>query len=113
MDTVCVVLSVKPDQVEAFEAGFWQQELPIWEDFHARGIMRTAAIARMDISSVPRDDAVQYLIAVTFADEQGHHLHDADPRFEAWNRIADTFQVGDGMAFGGATLLSVGLEPPA
>jgi hypothetical protein len=109
MDTVCVVLSVAPDKVEAFEAGFREHELPIWQDFHARGVMTTASIARMDISSVPRGDAVQYLIAVTFADEQGHHLHDHDPRFNEWNRIADAYQVGDGMAFGGGTLLSVGL----
>ena len=109
MDTIAVVLSVKKDQVEAFEAGFRAHELPIWEDFHARGIMTTASIAKMDISSVPRGDAIQYLIAVTFATGEGHHLHDNDPRFQAWNEMADPYQVGGGMAFGGETLLSVGL----
>src|SRR6266545_3143535 len=84
METISVVLSVKPDQVEAFEAGFREHELPIWQDYHARGIMTSAAIAKMDISSVPRGDAVQYLIVVAFATGEGHHLHDGDPRFEAW-----------------------------
>lgn len=109
MDTIAVVLSVKKDQVDAFEAGFKEHELPIWEDYHVRGIMTTASIARMDISSSPRGDAVQYLIAVTFATGEGHHLHDNDPRFQAWNQMADQYQVGGGMAFGGETLLSVGL----
>ena len=111
MDTVSVVLSVKADQVDAFEAGFREHELPIWEDFHARGIMLSAAIARMDISSAPRAGAVQYLISVQFATGEGHHLHDNDPRFQAWNELADGYQIGGGMAFGGATLMSVGYQP--
>lgn len=109
METIAVVLSVKPDQVEAFETGFREHELPIWEDYKTRGIMLSASIAKMDISTVPRGDAVQYLIAVVFRDGEGHHLHDNDPRFNAWNKLADAYQVGGGMAFGGETLLHVGL----
>lgn len=108
METIAVVLSVKPDQVEAFEAGFREHELPIWEDYRARGILLRASMARMDISSAPRGDAVQYLIAVEFATGDGHHLHDDDPRFKTWNKMADQYQVGDGMAFGGVTLNHVG-----
>lgn len=107
METIAVVLSVKPDQVEAFEAGFREHELPIWHDYLERGILLTASISKMDISTVPRGDTVQYLIAVRFADGEGHHLHDADPRFRAWNEMADAYQVGDGMAFGGQTILHV------
>jgi hypothetical protein len=73
--------------------------------------MTRASLTRLDISSVPRGDAVQYLIVVDFATGEGHHRHDNDPRFEAWNRIADTYQVGDGMAFGGETLIKVGGGP--
>jgi hypothetical protein len=108
METIAVVLSVKPDQVEAFEAGFREHELPIWNDFHERGVMTRASLAKMDISSVSRGDAVQYLVVVEFATGEGHTLHDHDPRFNAWNKMADAFQVGDGMAFGGETLLHVG-----
>jgi hypothetical protein len=108
METVAVILSVKPDQVQAFEAGFREHELPIWKDFLERGVLTTARIAKMDISTTPRGDAVQYLIVVDFPTGEGHHLHDADPRFKAWNDMADAYQVGDGMAFGGATLIKVG-----
>ena len=108
METVAVVLSVKPDQVEAFEAGFGEHEVPIWKDFLERGVLTSARIARMDISTSPRGDAVQYLIVVDFPTGEGHHLHDADPRFQAWNEMADAYQVGGGMAFGGPTLIKVG-----
>ena len=107
METISVVLSVKPDQVAAFEAGFREHEVPIWEDFRTRGIMLDASIAKMDISTAPRGDAVQYLISVVFATGEGHHLHDNDPRFQAWNELADQYQVGGGMAFGGETLIRI------
>jgi len=107
MDTVAVVLSVKPDQVEAFEAGFREHELPIWTDFRDRGVLVRASLTRMDISSARRGDAIQYLIVAVFVSHDGHDIHDNDPRFQAWNQIADTFQVGDGIAFGGETLVAV------
>jgi hypothetical protein len=108
METIAVVLSVKPDEVESFEAGFREHELPIWQDFQGRGILVRASITRMEISSAPNDDAVQYLIVAVFADGEGHHLHDQDPRFGAWNKLADAYQVAEGMAFGGETFLQVG-----
>ena len=110
METVAVVLSVADDRVAEFEAGFREHELPIWHDFNARGVMLTASLSRLDISSRSVKGATQYLIVVLFATGEGHHEHDGDPRFNAWNAIADTYQVADGMAFGGETLLRVG--PP-
>jgi hypothetical protein len=107
METIAVVLSVKPDRVAEFETGFREHELPIWQDFHGRGVLVRASLSRMDISSQPVDGATQYLIVAVFADGEGHHLHDNDPRFEAWNRMADAYQVGDGMAFGGETIVHV------
>jgi hypothetical protein len=107
METIAVVLSVKPDRIAEFEAGFREHELPIWQDFHARGILVRAALSRMELSSQPVDGATQYLIVAVFADGDGHHLHDNDPRFAAWNKMADAYQVGDGMAFGGETIVHV------
>src|SRR6476646_6507697 len=108
METIAVVLSVKPDHVEAFEAGFREHELPIWHDYEAQGVMTRASLTKMDISSHPRGDAVQYLIVVDFATGDGHHRHDNDPRFNAWNLIADAYQVTDSMAFDGNTILNLG-----
>ena len=107
METIGVVLSVKLDKVAEFEAGLQAQELPIWRDFNARGVLLRASLSRMDISSRPVDGATQYLIVAVFADGEGHHLHDNDPRFNAWNKIADAYQEGEGMAFGGETIVHV------
>jgi len=107
METIAVVLSVKRDSVDEFENGFRQHELPIWQDYQERGILIRASITKTDISSAPRENAVQYLIVAVFADGEDHHLHDNDPRFQAWNEIADRYQIGDGMAFGGETFLHV------
>ena len=39
METVAVVLSVGKDRVEAFESGFREHELPVWQDLEARGLL--------------------------------------------------------------------------
>jgi hypothetical protein len=108
METIAVVLSVARERVAEFEEGFRAHELPIWEDYHGRGVMLSASLSRMDISSHPVDGAVQYLIVVAFATGDGHHEHDNDPRFAAWNAMADAYQLADGKAFGGGTILQVG-----
>ena len=108
METIAVVLSVGRDQVTEFEEGFQAEELPIWHDFVGRGVMLRASLSRLDISSHPVDGAVQYLIVVDFATGEGHHEHDNDPRFAAWNARADAYQLADGKAFGGETILRVG-----
>jgi hypothetical protein len=106
VETVAVVLSVASDQVEAFEQGFREHELPIWRDFKSRGVMVFSSLNRMDISTRPVDGATQYLIVAVFATGEGHHLHDSDPRFEEWNRMADAYQIADPLAFGGPTVVT-------
>ena len=44
------------------------------------------------------------------ATEIGHHAHDGHPGFEAWNKIADAYQVGDPLAFGGETVVHLGIS---
>jgi hypothetical protein len=107
METIAVVLSVARDRVAEFEAGFRTEELP-WQDYAGRGVMVSASLSRMDISSHPVDGAVQYLIVVLFATGEGHHEHDNDPRFPAWNARANAWQLAHGKAFDGETILRVG-----
>jgi hypothetical protein len=108
METVGIVLNIGHDHVEDFERGFRQHELPIWEDYVSRGIMLHASLTKMDISTVRMEGAVQYLISVAFADGEGHHLHDADPRFQAWNEMADAFQIASPIVTGGEVIVSSG-----
>ena len=108
MQTIGIVLNVGEDQAEEFERGFREMELPIWEDLHGRGLLLMATLTRLDISTKKVGGAVQYLVAVIFATDEGHHVHDSDPRFEAWNRRADTYQIAEPFVFGGDTIVNVG-----
>jgi hypothetical protein len=108
MQTVGIVLNVGRDQADAFERGFREMEAPIWDDLHARGELVLATLSRLDISTVGRDGAVQYLVVAVFATDKGHHLHDSDPRFQAWNQRADAYQVAEPFVFGGDTIVHAG-----
>jgi len=111
VETIAVVLSVGEEHVSAFEEGFRRQELPIWQDFIGRGILVRASLSRLDITSQAVDAATQYLIVAVFATGEGHTLHDHDPRFQAWNETADTFQVAEALTVGGETLIHVDAGP--
>ena len=108
MQTVGIVLNVDANKAEEFERGFRDQEAPIWADLHARGLLVMATLSRLDITTLPVEGAVQYLVSVIFATDEGHHVHDSDPRFKAWNERADTFQIAEPYVFGGDTIVNQG-----
>jgi hypothetical protein len=108
VETVAVVLSVGKDRIEEFEAGFRKHEVPVWKDLETRGLLARATLNRLDISSNPVQGAVQYMVVAVFTSDEGHHAHDDHPGFKAWNEIADTFQVGGALAFGGETVVQLG-----
>jgi hypothetical protein len=105
MQTVIVVLSVGLDSVDAFEQGFREHELPVWRDLLSRGVMLRASLTPLEISSRSVEGARQYLVTVDFATDEGHHEHDNHPGFQAWNALADQYQIADALAFGGDTIL--------
>ena len=109
METVTVILNILADQTDAFETGFREHELPVWRDLQARGLLVGATLNRLDISSRPVAGAVQYGVTAIFSTGEGHHAHDAHPGFEAWNAMADRFQTGDPLAFGGETIVELGI----
>lgn len=108
MQTIGIVLNVDTAQAEEFERGFQAEEAPIWADLHERGLLVMATLTRLDISTKTIGGAVQYLVVAIFATDDGHHVHDHDPRFEAWNKRADAFQVSQPFVFGGDTIVNVG-----
>jgi hypothetical protein len=108
METIAVVLNVRAEQVDDFLEGFRTHEVPVWKDLAGRGALLRATISRLDISSRPHEGATQFLIVAVFATGEGHHEHDSHPGFEAWNAIADQYQVGQPMAFGGETVIALG-----
>lgn len=108
METIGIVLNVGREHVDEFERGFREQEAPIWHDLHQRGLLTMATLSRLDISTRPVDGAVQFLVVAIFATAEGHHVHDSDPRFDAWNRRADAYQIADPLVFGGETVVNQG-----
>ena len=108
METIGVVLNVDSGQVDEFLAGVRAHEVPIWEELAGRGTLLRASISQLDISSRPVAGSTQFLIVAVFATGEGHHEHDSHPGFEACNIIADAFLVGEPLAFGGETVISLG-----
>ena len=108
MQTIGIVLNVGEDQTDAFERGFKEMEAPIWADLHARGLLTMATLTRLDISTKKVNGAAQYLVVAIFSTDEGHHEHDNDPRFKAWNQRADAYQVQQPFVFGGNTIVNVG-----
>jgi len=108
MQTIGIVLNIGADQTAEFEKGFREMEAPIWVDLRARGVLTMATLTKLDITTKPVDRAVQYLVVAIFASDEGHHEHDNDPRFEAWNKRADAFQIEEPYVFGGDTIVNVG-----
>ena len=108
MQTIGIVLNVSEDQVEAFERGFREMEAPIWADLHARGLLTMATLTKLDITTKAVEGAAQYLVVAIFATDEGHHMHDNDPRFDAWNKQADAYQLAEPFVFGGDTIVSEG-----
>ena len=107
METIAIVLSVAQDRVDEFERGFHEHELPVWQDLLSRGLLTRATLSRLDISSSAAAGAQQYLVVAIFATGEGHHEHDNHPGFQAWNKLADAYQVAPALAYGGDTILHV------
>ena len=109
MHVASVVLNVARDQAEEFERGFREHELPTHRDLHERGLLVMSALTRVDhISTEPVEGAVQYLVIAIFHGEEGHTAHDRDPRFKAWNEMADAYQVRQPFVFGGDSIVTTG-----
>jgi hypothetical protein len=107
METIGIVLSVGRDRVDEFEQGFRQHEVPVWQDLLSRGLLLRASLSKLDISTHDVPNSSQYLVVAVFATGEGHHEHDNHPGFQAWNKIADEYQVSGALAFGGDTILHV------
>ena len=108
MQTIGIVLNIDQARTDEFEHGFREMEAPIWTDLHAQGFLTMATLTKLDISTRTSAGAVQYLVMAIFSSDEGHHEHDSDPRFEAWNRRADAYQVEEPFVFGGDTIVSAG-----
>jgi hypothetical protein len=102
-----LVIRIRKEQAGDYERLFEQDELPRWRDYHRRGVFRSARIFRSAFGSHEGGEVANYVIVVE-SEGEGHHEHDNDPGFQAFNHQADVFQPEDPFVFGGEPLFSVG-----
>ena len=101
-----IVLRIRRDAAAEFEALFADEELPVWRDFKARGLVRRAALVRIAYGSQESEAAmtageVEYGLYAEFDEMAQHQAHDADPRFKAFLKKARLLQPRDPSVWGG------------
>ena len=104
--TNAIVIRIRNEQAEEFERLFEAEEIPIWDDFAARGILLHASLTRVAFGSEESDDYRCYVIIAEFPSMAGHTAHDNDPRFNAFLAKARAFQPVGPSVWGGKTLHS-------
>ena len=103
-----IVIHVRAEQAEEYEALFAAEELPRWRDYHASGKFLNARFYRSEFGSDQRRDVQKYVIVVEVPGMAEHSAHDADPDFQAFNAKADEFQPEEPLVYGGELIHSVG-----
>jgi hypothetical protein len=79
-----IVLRIAADRTVEFESMFEAEELPIWDDFTARGLFLDARLIKVKGGSEVKDGIQDYLLQILAADSSAHGAHDADPRFQSF-----------------------------
>lgn len=79
-----IVLRIAADRTAEFESMFEAEELPIWDDFTARGLFLDARLVKVRGGSEVRDGVQDYLLQILAANSAAHSDHDDDARFKAF-----------------------------
>jgi hypothetical protein len=104
LQTNAIVVSIRTEQAEEFEALFAAEELPIWDEFHANGMLVSASLTRVAYGSQERDGVQDYVILAVFHGMTGHTAHDQDDRFNAFLPKARAMQPSRPYVWGGTTI---------
>jgi hypothetical protein len=104
MQTNAIVIHVRSQEAEAFEQLFAQEELPIWDEFHADGTLISASLTRVEYGSEEKEGVQDYVILAVFRGMEGHTSHDRDARFNAFLPKAKLMQTSGPYVWGGRTI---------
>jgi hypothetical protein len=104
--TNAIVIRIRKEQTAEFERLFEAEELPIWDDFAAQGVLLRGSLTRVGFGSEESEDYRCYVIIAEFPGMAGHSAHDADPRFNAFLEKARRLQPEAPSVWGGRTLWS-------
>jgi hypothetical protein len=106
-----LTLRIAADRTPEFEARFEAEEVPVWDDFVARGRFRSARLVRVDGGSEVTDGVQDYLLQIVAADAGAHSEHDRDPRFSAFLDWARTLQPKPPLVWFGRTVFEREMGP--
>lgn len=87
-----IVLQIDAAKTQEFEALFQAEEIPIWDDYTARGRFLEAILIKATGGGEGRAGIQHYILHVVMADSEAHHEHDNDPRFKALLEKAQKLQ---------------------
>jgi len=104
MQTNAIVIHVRSEEADAFEKLFAQEELPIWDEFHANGTLISASLTRVTYGSEKEEGVQDYVILAVFRGMAGHTSHDEDARFNAFLPKAKLMQSSGPYVWGGRTI---------
>ena len=96
-----IIIRIRKEQAAEFERLFEREELPIWDEFSAKGKFLKARFARVEYGTEERDDVVLYLIYAELPTMVEHSEHDDDPRFNTFLQKARRLQPEPPSVFGG------------
>lgn len=91
MQSIAIILRIADDQVAEFEAMFAAEEIPIWDDFTARGLFKECSLTRVTGGGETLKGIQDYVLHIV-ATEEGHNAHDHDPRFKSFLERAQKLQ---------------------
>jgi hypothetical protein len=91
MQSIAIILRIASDRVAEFEAMFEAEEIPIWDDFVAKGLFRDCSLTRVTGGGQTPEGIQDYILHIA-ATEEGHTAHDHDPRFASFLEKAQRMQ---------------------
>ena len=91
MQSIAIILRIASDRAAEFESMFEAEEIPIWDDFMARGLFSDCSLTRVTGGGQTPEGIQDYILHIE-ATEEGHTAHDHDPRFKAFLKRAQKLQ---------------------
>jgi hypothetical protein len=103
VQSISIILRIAADRATEFEAMFEAEEIPIWDDFTARGLFTECSLTRVTGGGQTPDGIQDYILHIV-ATEEGHTAHDHDPRFNSFLQRAKELQPNEPLVWFGDTI---------
>ena len=113
LEATGIVLRIAADRTAEFESMFEAEELPIWDDFTARGLFLDARLVTVRGGSEVKDGVQDYLLQILAEDSRAHSAHDADPRFQSFLAKAMKLQPVEPLVWFGEAIFSRSATAPS